>query len=63
MPLTLGNFKRQTKDYPDDAEIVITLERDSEATHFVTFYAHPDIGHGWKPSNIIELTLGEFAAE
>ena len=55
------------RDYPDDAEVVITIPTGHELTGgmdeegCITYYASSEIGHGWKPSNIIELTIGEFA--
>ena len=76
IPLTLGDLRRQTAGYPDDYQLVVTVAHDHglhQDEHPVggpliptedepiTFYLRPDVNHGWAPSNVIALELGEFA--
>jgi hypothetical protein len=62
--LTVGQLRQELANYPDDAQVVVTVKDDLSGISSddpATFYARPEVGHGWRPSNVVELTLGEFA--
>lgn len=60
IPLTKKQLLKQLEEFTDETEIVVTLLLYGGDA--VTYYLTEEVGSGWKPSGIAELTLGAFAS-
>lgn len=58
--LTKAALVKQLEEWPDDTEIVVTLPLFGGEQ--MAYYLTEEVGDGWKPSGVAELTLGAFAS-
>ena len=58
--LTKAFLIKHLEKFSDDTEIVVTIPLIG-GHEAVTYYLTEDVGEGWKPSDVAELTLGRFA--
>lgn len=57
--LTKGKLIKLLEEFPDDAEIVVTIPLVKGGE--LTYYLQSAVGTGWKVSGIAEVSVGIFA--